>query len=143
MALLSIDENIEIDESELRFSFSRSGGPGGQNVNKVSTKATVSWDIASSPSLDEARRELLLERLAARLTKEGVLNVSRQAERSQSANRKAALDALVKLLQDALDVPPERRPTKPPRAVNERRIANKKHRSRIKETRGRSYGSDD
>ena len=143
MANIPIDDDTEIHDSELRFSFSRSGGPGGQNVNKVATRATVSFNIQTSPSFDEDRRALLLSRLAHRLTKDGVLQVSRQVERSQSTNRKAAVEALVKLLQDALDIPPARRPTRKSRAINERRIANKKHRSRIKGDRSRSYGPDD
>ena len=142
MPSITIDSQLEIEASELHFSFSRSGGPGGQNVNKVATKATLTFDIAGSPSLDEPQRILLLSRLAHRLTKDGRLQVSRQGERSQSANRRAAFEAFVSLLQDALDIPRDRRPTKPSRGVNERRISNKKHRSRIKESRGRVRNRD-
>ncbi len=143
MAPIPIDNRTSLDDSELSFSFSRSGGPGGQNVNKVATKATVSLDLLSSPSFTADQRQLLAEVLSHRLTKEGVLKVSRQSSRSQGMNRKAAVEALVSLVQDALDIPAERRPTRPRRSVNERRITNKKHRSRIKEGRGRSYGPDD
>ena len=143
MAHIPIDERTRLDESELRVSFSRSGGPGGQHVNKVATKASVSLDLATSPSFSSDQRDILTQRLSHRLTKDGVLTVSRQGSRSQGANRKAAVEALVALLQDALDIPAERRPTRPPRSVNERRISNKKRRSRIKEHRSRQYGPDD
>ncbi len=143
MAHIPIDDQTRLDESELRVSFSRSGGPGGQHVNKVATKATVSFDLATSPSFSPDQREILTDRLAHRLTKDGVLSISRQGSRSQGANRKAAVEALISLLQDALDVPAERRPTRPPRSVKERRISNKKHRSRLKEHRGRQHGPHD
>ena len=137
MSSIIIDSDLSIDAGELSVSFSRSGGPGGQNVNKVATKVTLSFDLARSPSVTDDQRALLLSRLATRLTKDGVLRISRQGERSQSANRAAALDAFVAILQEALDVPPERRRTRVPRGVHERRIANKKRRSGLKENRGR------
>ena len=137
MPSIPIDSGLEIDEADLAYSFSRSSGPGGQNVNKVATKATLSFDLRAARSLSEEQRGFLLRRLAGRLTKDGVLRISRQGERSQSANRAAALAAFIEILQDALDVPAERRRTRPSRGAKERRITNKKRRSRIKESRGR------
>lgn len=144
MSSIPIDSNLTIDAGELNFSFSRSSGPGGQNVNKVATKATLSFDLVNSRSLTDAQRALLLGRLANRLTKDGVLRISRQGERSQSANRAAALEAFVLIMQEGLDVPAERRKTRVPRGVKERRISNKKHRSGLKVGRGRvrDPGSD-
>lgn len=137
MPAIAIDENLEIDAGEISFSFSRSGGPGGQNVNKVATKATLTFDLEASESLSEAQKARLRTNLAMRLTKSGLLRISRQSERSQMANRRAAVEAFALILQEALEVPVHRRPTKTPRRTKERRLSNKKHRSRIKEGRGR------
>ncbi|HMC82356.1 MAG TPA: aminoacyl-tRNA hydrolase [Candidatus Polarisedimenticolia bacterium] len=88
--MIEIRDGLAIREEELRFTASRSGGPGGQNVNKVSTRVTLWFDVAGSPSLTAEQRSLIRSRLATRISKEGVLRVVSQQTRSQAANREAA-----------------------------------------------------
>lgn len=114
----------------------RSSGPGGQNVNKTSTKAVVRVSLAKVEGLSEAERERIRERLASRLTTGDELIVYAQEERSQAANRETALARLEALIVKAAHKPKTRRPTKPTRASQERRITRKKARSQIKKGRG-------
>ncbi len=133
--MITITADLALADDELGFVASRSSGPGGQNVNKVSTKVTVMLDVAGSASLSEEQKRRIRERLATRVSAAGVLRVSSQRERSQSANREAAVERLVELLREALAERPERRPTRVPRAVRERRIAEKKLRGARKRDR--------
>jgi ribosome-associated protein len=133
--MIAISADLALADDEFRFVASRSSGPGGQNVNKVSTKVTVMLDVAASPSLSEEQKRRIRERLATRVSAAGVLRVSSQRERSQSANREAAVERLVELLREALAERPERRPTRVPRAVRERRIGEKKLRGARKRDR--------
>jgi ribosome-associated protein len=123
---ITLTASVAIRADELWFVASRSSGPGGQNVNKVSTRVTVLFDVAGSPSLTAEQRARIRERLATRVSGEGVLRVTSQRERSQSANREAAQARLVELLRGALAEQPPRRPTRAPRAARERRLAEKK-----------------
>jgi len=132
--MLQIDDRLAIPEEELSFATSRSGGPGGQNVNKLETRVTVRFDLAS-PSLDDARRALIRERLATRVSRAGVLAVTSQRHRTQAANREAAVARLVELLRDALTERAARRPTRPGRAARARRLQGKRLRSRRKRER--------
>ena len=125
-----------IPEAELEFRASRAGGPGGQHVNKASTRIEVLWNVVQSPSLNETRRQRILERLAARIDSEGVLRVVAAERRSQLQNRLAAIARLQALVDGALHEPKVRRPTRVPRAVKERRIAGKQRRGQIKKLRG-------
>jgi len=124
--MIPVTSEVALHDDELRFVATRSSGPGGQNVNKVSTRVTVLFAVDSSPSLSDAEKARIRERLATRISGEGVLRVSSQRERSQSANREAAVRRLVELLRSALAEQPLRRPTRVPRAARERRIAEKK-----------------
>lgn len=130
-----LTDGISIGEAELRFTTARSGGPGGQNVNKVETRVTVLFDLDGSPSLSPDQKRLVRERLPNRISKSGVLRVVCQRYRSQAANRESAVARLAELLRSALAVAPERHETRPTRQGRERRLAGKKHRSRVKAER--------
>jgi ribosome-associated protein len=130
--MIRITGRISIDEGEIVESFVRASGPGGQNVNKLSTAVQLRFDVRHSPSLpaDVAAR---LEQLAgARLTRDGVLIITAQRHRTQLRNRQDALDRLIDLIRRAATPPVPRRPTKPTRASRERRIEGKKHRAKTK-----------
>ncbi len=141
--MVTITAEIAIADDELSFVASRSSGPGGQNVNKVSTKVTVLFDLEGTPALSEEQKRRVRERLATRVSGEGVLRVSSQKERSQSANREAATARLVELLREALAEQPPRRPTRKPRAAKERRVSAKKQRGLLKRERTARFTPDD
>ena len=133
---------LAIDPAELHYEADRAGGPGGQHVNKSSTRITVYFDVATSPSLSAEQKETLLARLGRRMSKDGVLRVVAQSERSQSANREAATARLIELLAAALHRPRQRRATRPTFGSKQRRIGAKKRRGDTKRSRGRP-GDDD
>ena len=134
--MIRITDHISIDESELDESFIRSSGPGGQNVNKLSTAVQLRFDVRRSPSLPGDVRGRL-ERLAGRrLTRDGVLIITAQNQRTQERNRADALDRLVELIRQAAVRPIPRRATKPTKASRRRRLDFKKRRSGIKALRG-------
>ena len=138
--MIEITPRIAIDEAELEERFFRAGGPGGQNVNKVSTAVQLRFDIRNSPSLPEHVRERA-ERLAgSRLTNEGVIVITAQRFRTQERNREDAIARLVELIGKAAEAPPIRRATKPTRASKERRLKAKKGRSEVKKMRSGPIG---
>ncbi len=141
--MIAVTDQLEIDEDELEFAASRSSGPGGQHVNKASTRITLRFDVEATAALTEEQKSLVRERLATRISKQGVLSVSAQRERSQSANRRLAVERFVELLQEALDVPADRRPTRVPRGVRRRRLEDKKRRGQLKRERRRHYRDDE
>ena len=129
---IRITDDIAIDESEIAESFVRSSGPGGQNVNKLSTAVQLRFDVRRSPSLPNDVAVRLMRLAGKRLTKEGELVIVAQNHRTQERNRAEALERLVALIQQAA-VPPEKRvPTKPTRASREKRLEGKKVRSNLK-----------
>jgi ribosome-associated protein len=130
-----INDDLAIDEDELRFEFSRSSGPGGQNVNKVETKVRLLFDVAASRSLAPGQRALIEERLATRITKDGILHVTSQRHRSREANRRAAIDRFAELLADALEEDAPRVQTKVPKGAKRKRLESKRRRSRKKALR--------
>jgi|WetSurMetagenome_2_1015567.scaffolds.fasta_scaffold09256_2 ribosome-associated protein len=134
-----VNSLLTIPLSELSFRFSRSGGPGGQNVNKVSTRVEVEFDIRQSPSLSEVQRQRLLRRLGHRLDSNGVIRIQVDDSRSQWQNRQIAVGRLGRVLSEALKVQKHRIPTRRTAASNSRRLEGKKLRGRLK--RGRR-GSD-
>jgi ribosome-associated protein len=135
--MIRIDDRLQIPEAELDFSASRGGGPGGQHVNKVASRVTLSFDVAGSPSLTESQRARLLDRLSSRLTKEGMLQLSSHTSRSQAANREEVVGRFVELLRDGLKRRKPRRATRPTRGSRERRLRAKKERSETKKRRGK------
>ncbi len=140
--MIEIAPGLAIPDGELRFAASRAGGPGGQNVNQVATKVTLSFDVAASPSLDETQRAHVRARLATRITRDGVLHVVSQRHRTQGANRAAALARFVELMRDALAEEAARVATRPTRVSRERRVIEKKLRARVKESRRRPAPDD-
>ncbi|NLT35641.1 MAG: aminoacyl-tRNA hydrolase [Gaiellales bacterium] len=133
---LSIRPGLAIPGEELTFTTSRSSGPGGQHVNKTSTRVTLAFSIERSPSLSSYQKALLKERLGSRINAEGILRVVAGRQRSQLANHHAAVARFVQLLQDALQEEPERVATKPTAAARERRLSSKRRRARVKRERG-------
>jgi ribosome-associated protein len=133
--MLHITRFIEINENEITFSFIRSSGPGGQNVNKVATAAQLRFDVKNSSSLPEAVKKRLIRLGGSRMTDEGVLTITAQRFRTQERNRVDGLERLTALIRKAATPPKPRRKTRPPKKSIENRIQNKKNRSKIKKLR--------
>jgi len=134
---LRVQPGLLIPETELNESYSRAGGPGGQHVNKVATRASLRWDISSSTVLRHTQRLRLLDKLSSRLSGGGVLIVHASSSRSQSANRQEARERLAELVRAALVVQRKRRATRPTRASRERRLSEKKRKGERKRGRQR------
>jgi ribosome-associated protein len=132
-----ITDTISIDDAELSESFVRSSGPGGQNVNKVSSAVQLRFDVRHSPSLPDDVAVRLMRIAGKRLTKEGVIVILAQQHRDQTRNRADARERLFDLIREAAVKPVPRRATRPPKAEKRRRLEAKKHRSGIKSLRGR------
>lgn len=133
--MIEITNDMSISEDELVFKVSRSGGPGGQNVNKVNTRVTLFFDVANCENLSGAQKRRILARLATRADKNGVLRVVSQKFRTQRANRKAAVERLQELLADALKTRPIRKKSKVSYAAKQRRLEEKRRRSLLKRQR--------
>jgi ribosome-associated protein len=134
-SLLAVTETLAIPLDEFRFEFARSGGPGGQNVNKVNSKAVLRWIPAESPSLPHAVRDRLLRAVSSRLTKEGELLVTSQLTRDQSRNVEDCLEKVRELVLAAARPPKPRRASRPTLASKVRRVEAKLRRSSTKKLR--------
>jgi ribosome-associated protein len=133
--MIKISRGIFISEDELVFKFSRGGGPGGQNVNKVNTRVTVRFDAANSGSFSDEQKGQILKRLASRADKNGVIRVVSQRYRTQKANRRAAVERLEELLRGVLKKKAVRRKTRVPEAAKRERLEKKKRRGFLKRQR--------
>jgi ribosome-associated protein len=132
---MRIDDRFEIPDDELVWSYARSGGPGGQNVNKLNTRAILHWNLAANTSLPLAVRHRLQALERNRLTTEGILVLQSQTHRTQERNREACLERLRELIRRAAIIPTVRRPTKPTFGSKKRRLQAKKQRGEIKRQR--------
>jgi ribosome-associated protein len=133
--MLEVNEQIRIPEEEFTWSFVRSGGPGGQNVNKVASKAVLRWDLAASPSVPEEVKARLRTLQRRRVTKEGELVLSSERFRDQEKNRQDCLDKLREMVLQATFVPKPRKKTRPGKGARERRLKEKRHRASTKSQR--------
>ena len=140
--MIRITDTIGIEERELDERFVRASGPGGQNVNKVSTAVELRFDVRAS-SLPYDMKQRLIALAGSRMTGDEVLLIDSREHRTQAMNREAARARLVALLQAAAKRPKTRRPTKPKRAAKEKRLESKRQRSDVKSLRGRGRHSDD
>lgn len=133
--MIRINDWLEIPGRELRFTFSRSSGPGGQNVNKVSTKVTLRFDIDQSPDLSAEQKVRIKRKLASRISRNGILRITAGHHRTQKANRETAIKRFSELLASALATKRPRKRTRVLQAAKERRLKAKRHRSRVKQAR--------
>ena len=129
--------SLSIPMTELHFRFSRSGGPGGQNVNKVNTKVTLLFTPAESSTLSLQQKECILNRLANRINQSGQLQIHASEHRTQQGNRNAAIDRFAALIRGALHTPKKRKKTVVSKKAKERRLKLKKNRSLLKRSRER------
>lgn len=134
---IHITRALAIPGSELEFRFSRSGGPGGQRVNRRETRVELLFDVQGSPSLSEKQRDRLLKRLASQIDHNGILHIVAHTHRSQLRNRQEAIERFIRLLQRGLRARRRRLPTKVPPQAIEQRLARKRRRSEIKKLRKR------
>jgi ribosome-associated protein len=139
---LRVNSGLVIPAAELRESFSRSAGPGGQNVNKVATKVELRWSPTGSDALAPWQRQRILERLASRLVGDGDLVVTCDEFRTQGRNRDGARDKLAAMLAAALVRPKPRKKTRPTRSSVRKRVEKKRQRSELKKRRGRPRFDD-
>jgi ribosome-associated protein len=139
--MIRVTNTITLDEREISEEFVRSSGPGGQNVNKVSTAVQLRFSVAGSPSLPEEVRARLIKLAGKRVTSEGILVIDAQRFRTQLRNRQDAIQRLVDLIRKAAEKPRLRRRTKPPAGTKERRLEDKRMRSQIKKQRRNDFSS--
>lgn len=135
METIEINPDLSIPLDEISFSAVRSSGPGGQNVNKVSTKVQLEFDVDKSPSLNDEQKDLVKKRLAGRISGEGILRVSSQKTRQQASNREDVIRRFAGLLAGALQERKVRKKTRVPRTSRKERLEEKKKRGFLKQSR--------
>jgi ribosome-associated protein len=140
--MIRVNAQIELDEREIQEDFVRASGPGGQNVNKVSTAVQLRFDVARSPSLPDPVRARLIALAGRRVTQDGVLIIEAERYRSQRRNRDDALERLIELIREACEVDKPRRPTRPTLASKKRRLDSKQRRGETKKLRTSTPGTD-
>ncbi len=133
--MIRLTDNIVISDNDIAYRFSRSTGPGGQNVNKLNTRVTLLFNVSASKGLTDVQKKRLSARLANRISKDGVLKVISQRHRTQQANRRATLKRLAELLTRALKEKPVRKPTAVPYAAKQKRLLRKRRRAELKRQR--------
>jgi ribosome-associated protein len=139
MAMIHITDSISLHESEIQLDFIRASGPGGQNINKVSSAVQLRFDAARSPALTATVRTRLKQLSGHRMTADGILIIKAQRYRTQDRNREDAMERLIALIRKAAQIPKQRRRTKPSAAAKQKRLAAKRRRGEIKRRR-RSVG---
>ena len=132
---LLVNDSVSIPLAEFDFEYIRSSGPGGQNVNKTSTKVRLRWNVVDSPSIDEGLLQRIQQNYRSRITGEGEFLVTSQRTRDRETNRADCLEKLAEMIRQVATPPKKRRPTRPTRGSKERRLQNKKQRSQRKEMR--------
>jgi ribosome-associated protein len=139
---LFIKNNITIPEHELEITASRSGGAGGQHVNKTDTKITIRWNVKNSSALTDEQKQIIVEKLSSRITEDGDVIVHNSESRSQQQNKKNALNNLAAVVRGALHVQKKRVATKVSKSLKEARLKSKAHRSSIKQMRSKKINID-
>ena len=140
---LVVRHDVTIGGHELWVTTSRSGGAGGQHVNKTSSRVSLHWSVLESTALTDSQRRRVMQRLQSHISAEGILQVHSDGTRSQYQNREAARSRLAEMVRTALHIPKRRKKTRPSRSQRARRLESKKRRSRVKASRKKPAGHDD